>query len=627
MRNLSLPFLLLSASTFSIPAHSAPAPAPSAWGPVPPMDWSGINPTDFADNELEIPYLLNHFSTVANAVVETGPNRGFLNIKVAREPKDNEPYNARIQETNIALSYFYGVKRPWNPYYGSPPVRARLEAMLDFWCKIQGPDGRFSEYKPNNYSLAPTGFGIRAMSQTLQILSAPGAPPFDVSVLKRTFEAQRKAILSMLTLEDNIKWGREYSNQFSGVYQAALSYLTLKPDTEIKTALDRAVLRAVAEHQSPAGFMYEWGGSDVGYSGVHDNNLRLAWRFLENAPTVRDPLLRESADWHRWLSYNLVLQPGGAGFLNNAGINTRTAAAYVAPNSRPMAKLVPEALSFTQSADEARRSIAARRTALAANWPHFKDLVVPSAYSYDTGDLLTAYQNPDIWFPTAAQKASAVARLPYLASQNFVRQANDPRPYRFTYVRRPSYYAIFNSGQIRRADFQVYGLGLVWNPVLGGVLQSVANTPWQWGTRPDGAEKVYETKDVIADLTVGGRPISADPGVRNYAAAPVTAGYPLPGGGRKIVTLGDDTITVTIQLAGGFREQLPLLQQPGDKWEQTPGKLTLRRGGAAFELTFDPSATIKIPSPSPTAGNGERVLVTLAAHDKLSYTLRFTGRQ
>ena len=593
MRNTGLPFLLLAISTFSVPAHSgsvsAPvmAEAPSAWAPVPPMDWSGIKPADFADNELDIPYLLHHFHTVANAVMETGPNRGFLNIKVAREPEDNEPYNARIEETNIALSYFYGVGRPWNPYYGSPAVRGRLEAMLNIWCTLQGPDGRFSEYKPGEYSLAPTGFGIRAMSQTLQILSAPGAPPFDASILQRTFAAQRKAILSMLTLEDNLKWGREYSNQYSGVYQAALSYLALKPDGEIKTALDRAVLRAVAEHQSSAGFMYEWGGSDVGYSQVHDNNLRLAWQFLQAAPTVRDPLLRESADWHRWLSYNLVLQPDGSGYLNNAGINTRTTTSFVLPNSRPIAKQVPEALPFTPSADERRRDIAARRAVLAANWPHFKEMVVPSAYSYDTAGMMTAYQNPDNWFPTGAQRASAAARLPYLASANFVREANDPRPYRFTYVRRPSYYAIFNSGQIRRADFQVYGLGLVWNPVLGGVLQSVAGTPWQWGTRPDGAEKVVETKDVLADLTLGGKPLSTQPGVWDYLAAPVTAGYALPSGGRKTVTLSDDTITVTVRSAGGFREQLPLLQQPGDKWEQTPGKITLHRGAAGFELTFD----------------------------------------
>lgn len=594
----------------------------AAWEPVPPMNWTGIKPSDFADNELEVPYLLNHFATVANAVVEKGENRGFLDIKVNREPKDNAPYNARIQETNIALSYFYGAKRPWNPYYGSIPVKQRLEAMLEFWCKIQGPDGRFSEYKPGDYSLAPTGFGVRAMAQTLEILKS-GGPTIDSAILERTMLAQRKAIMSLLTVEDSIRWGREYSNQFSGVYQAALSYMKLRPDAEMQKALEAATKRAVVEHESPAGFMYEWGGADFGYSNVHDNNLRLAWSYVKNSPVLYDLLVKESENWHRWLSYNLVAQPGTAFYLTNGGINTRTANAVQTPISRPMGEAVEMARAFSPSTVERKSQIASERAKLEANWPKFKPLVVPSAYSYNTGPLQTAYKDPDLWFPTPQQKAAAVAKLPYLARTEFVHQANDPRPYHFTYVRRPAYYAIFNSGVIRRENIQDYGLGLLWNPTLGTVMQSVGQTDWMWGTRPEGAKMVRETQNLNATLSLAGKPLNMKPGAFDYPVAPVKAVYDLPGGGQKTVQMEADRISVSVRCSGNFTEVLPLVKQTGDELKTEAGRLTLRRGNASFTVTFDPQARVEVQSAKGFQDNLEHVNVTLAARDQLSYSLAF----
>ena len=67
----------------------------------------------FSDSEYEVPYYLNHFAQVANSVVETTFTsngvtypRGFLNIKVNRNPNDNTPNNARIMEMQMVLAYF-----------------------------------------------------------------------------------------------------------------------------------------------------------------------------------------------------------------------------------------------------------------------------------------------------------------------------------------------------------------------------------------------------------------------------------------------------------------------------------------------------------------------------------------
>ena len=58
----------------------------SQWAEVPAIDLSKLKPSDFSDDELDIPYYLQHFHTFANSVVETGPDKGFINIAVWRSP-------------------------------------------------------------------------------------------------------------------------------------------------------------------------------------------------------------------------------------------------------------------------------------------------------------------------------------------------------------------------------------------------------------------------------------------------------------------------------------------------------------------------------------------------------------
>jgi hypothetical protein len=119
--------------------------AAQSWPKVPPVDLAEFKPSDFRDDELDLPYYLKHFHIVANSVVETGPDKGFINIHVWRNKEGQRTYNARIMESILSLAYFYCTNRPWNVYRGSPAVRLRLEAALDFWCRIQNKDGKFSD--------------------------------------------------------------------------------------------------------------------------------------------------------------------------------------------------------------------------------------------------------------------------------------------------------------------------------------------------------------------------------------------------------------------------------------------------------------------------------------------------
>ncbi|HMO26287.1 MAG TPA: hypothetical protein PKB10_08455 [Tepidisphaeraceae bacterium] len=87
-----------------------------AWQSVPSANFSQIQPSQFTAAELRYVQPLFWFSTLANSVVENATAslpRGWINIKVWREPGDNQPYNARVLENHVAFAFFYTTDRPW----------------------------------------------------------------------------------------------------------------------------------------------------------------------------------------------------------------------------------------------------------------------------------------------------------------------------------------------------------------------------------------------------------------------------------------------------------------------------------------------------------------------------------
>src|SRR5947207_3284245 len=82
----------------ALPASLDLAPVSATWQSVPSVNFSQINVSQFTDAELPLVKPLFWFSTVANSVVETTGTlpRGFINIKVWRNPQDNTPNNARV---------------------------------------------------------------------------------------------------------------------------------------------------------------------------------------------------------------------------------------------------------------------------------------------------------------------------------------------------------------------------------------------------------------------------------------------------------------------------------------------------------------------------------------------------
>jgi hypothetical protein len=507
-------------------------------------DLSQLKPEDFSDDELTFPYYLAHFHRVANSVLDQGAHRGFFDLSVWRGRNNHKIYNARVMENCLSLAFFYCTKRPWNPYYGDDALRQRLEAALGYWVRMQSPDGKFSEYGQQEWNLAATAFATKFMGETLRLLRE--GPPIDVKLKEEVWQAQRKAIL--IELNDPALWqhGVNYSNQYSNVWAGGLAYLALRPDPELESRLRQRIQESVTAFQSPAGYFYERGGPDWGYNlGTHHSNLHLAWHYVlgkDLEPIFVDKVQR----WYDWYAYNTVLEPDGGGFVLNRGIESRQRLGFVAAGpdagahnraSTPQAEKVDLVRAFAGSQEEIAAAMSETRSALRKVWPSVPPLQPGEFSAFSPYAFL--HHHLVRWFPTAAQKTAAVKTLPYLARNRFTHQRADSRhAVNFTYVRRPDYYAAFNAGKIINEQ-QRYGLGLLWHPKAGALLQSQTGSQSDaWGTMV-GDSIVYEAYSFSAQFTADGRPVVVSAGAGDLPGGDLQISYPLGEFGHKQVVFDE----------------------------------------------------------------------------------------
>jgi hypothetical protein len=589
-----------------------------AWAPVPPLDPARLKAADFADDELDLPYYLVHFHRLANSVVERGPDRGFIDIRIWRNPQDNRPYNARVMESILSLAFFYSTRRPWNPYYASPAVRERLEAALEFWCAMQDPEGRFSEYGPAKWNLPATAFATKFMAETLRLLESD--PPIDRALLDRVVAADRKAIRVVLTDEDFRQHGRDFSNQYTNVWAGGLAFLRLHPDAQLQDLLVRRLKEDAPEFQSPAGYFYERRGPDWGYNlGTHHSNLWMTWHYARGTELGR-LVVESERRFVEWLAYNTVPEPDGSGFVLNRGIETRQQRAFLdrlalrrgqeGQGLRLIASEVELARAFLPAREEVDRDRAQRRA----------ERVVAPLRDYSPYAFLHRAQGT--WFPSESERQAASRGLPCLR-RPFIHQRMDSRePVVFTYVRQPAYYAAFNSGR-QLSPQQRYGIGLVWTPEAGAVIQSQTGTAEAaWGTGA-GEEPVYEAGALEAEFRSNGSRVAPQAGIHDLASGVLEVRYRLGNRGEKTLRFEDESIGVSVEHQGAFREQIPFLLREGESVALRPDGATISRGGKSVAVRYDQGTRAELVETGIAVGPRRVVTLVLRARDGLRYGLVF----
>jgi len=594
-------------------------PVQSQWPEVPAIDLSKFKPSDFTDDELDVPYYLKHFHTFANGVMETGPDKGFINIAVWRSPEGNKPYNARIMENILSLTWFYCTNRPWNIYYASPALRLRLEAALSFWCRIQNADGRFSEYGPQQWNLPATAFSTKFMGETLRQLKT--GPAIEPVILQNAIAADRKAIMAVLTMEDLYKHGKDYSNQYTNVWAGALAYLSLYPDAEISSRLGARIKQSANDFQSPAGFFYEAGGTDFAYNfNTHHSNLWMAYHYSRGT-SLAGYFTEEEERYYNWICYNAVPEPGAINYTINRAIEMRQKATTTGSyfTAGPLGEAVEGVRAFNMSSAEKKKAIAEARKNLEQNWPNVEPLATGAFSGFSPYAFLhrTHYQ----WYPSPEQKEAAVQHLPYIKSDRFIHQKMDNRhPTVFTYVRQPGYYACFNSGPLLKPQ-QRYGIGLLWHPEAGSFLQSQTGTDdAAWGTKSEGG-RLYEADTLDALFLINNKAINPTPGSHDLPAGILTVSYKLGATGKKTIVFRDQMIEVAIQHPGHFTEYIPLLLNGTDSARIiSPGKVALKKKGRTIYILYDAAAKAALKETTLTSGMQRVMVLYIDCSNKLGYS-------
>jgi autotransporter-associated beta strand protein len=599
------------------------------WSSVAAANFAAIPSVLFLNSELDLVQPLYHFHTLANSVVETGPHRGFIDASVWRDPQDNQPYNARILENQVAFAQFYTTNRTWNPYYNNRDVRDRLEAIIDFWIESQDDRGWHAEYSWTNFSLAPTSFGLRHAVRTLELLNA-GGPDIDPVLKGRFKDAVLKGVRAMTQDSTLLNAGNDYTNQYSAVWASALRFSQLYPEhaSEINANLAVRSAEMRTKHQSPAGFHYEAGAVDWAYTvGTHGSNLNIAWDLLRGS-TYQQDIIDEASDWYQFASYNLIRSADGASYLTNMGVAARLTQRVFEPSvTYSLSEFVPEARILNRTAAEENARIINQRASLASSWGNWGTLNTSSSSSFPP----TPFEALDrvAWRPTVQQRTDAVNALPYLADDQFIQQNVDSRrPLQFTYVRNPSYYAAMNTGSVV-ASQQRYGLGAIWNPAMGAVFQTQSGSDnAAWGTRSAGAVRVLEAATINASFAVDGIGISPTAGERRLADGTMVVTYGMGSGRSKTLTFDATGITVVVTHPGSFSEEFPILLRGSESLavNSATGVASFSRNGTTMRITYGPgiSASVINPGIASFAGHNLRTLVVNAS-GSLTYRIEFVS--
>jgi hypothetical protein len=618
--------------------------ATSDIGLVPAPDFSLIDPDDFADEDYISPevwvndrrgilYYYKHFHTVANAVRLDEPDRGFIDIVVHRNPDDNFPYNARVQENHLWFTYFYTNRSSWNIYYAMPQVKYRLEAVLEHLLTLQSPEGAFSEYSPGGYNLPGTSFALQFLGQTVRLLEEakaadPSFPSIDDALYNRVIEASRKAIVHVLN--DSAFWthGTAYTNQYTLMWSATAAYLAYHPDAAIEAKMRERFDQSSGAFISPAGFYYENSGYDMGYNmGVHIQNMMTDYYYFRNTDLEQKMIIKESK-FIDWLSYNLVREPNGSFFTSNAAASGRTDSGHYERKDIPLAEKLPLARAFVKTQEEVAAEIVKAKSDIVKDgiWPNVPSLTLNGNSSYNPYGLYNRILYR--YYPTEAERAAAVTQLPYLASERFNHQRNDDRSgLQFTYVRRPDYYAAFNAGP-RKAAMQAFGLGLLWHPQGGIMLSSQTesssastNRGLSWGTKKATAGRVYENGNVLPVYRINGQTLQPAVGHGDVAQGEVEVQYQLGSAGTKSVTFLEDGISVQVTHAEPFVEYVPITVGADDQVSLSSGSFTLVRGNSVLQITFDQGAVATLEQKSYRIYDKRIHMLMLQASGSLSYTI------
>jgi hypothetical protein len=229
-----------------------------------------------------------------------------------------------------------------------------------------------------------------------------------------------------------------------------------------------------------------------------------------------------------------------------------------------------------------------------------------------------------MWLPSDDQKRLAISRLPYLKNECFIHVRHDDRSgTTYAYIRRPAYYAICNTGKMITRQ-QRYGLGLVWNPSMGTVMQSQSGSDEaDYGTRAEGTEQKYEAGDITASMKINGQAWEPATGKNDPVNGEFELSYQLGEQGMKIIYFRKDMLSVRIDHPGSFAETLPVLKSPGESLTWDKHQVLLKHDSRAMVIKLKYASGITAAFIEAELNDKECHAVEISGDNHLEYDIYF----
>lgn len=463
------------------------------------------------------------------------------------------PYNARIMESVLTLTWFYTHERAWNPYFRDPQVAIRLLGAIRYYISLQKPNGGFGTTTEDDEHPATTGFGLGHLALSYKyLLEVPlEVASWDDYWKPKMFEAIVKASDWVLDETNDESWvhGGMFSNQLvGGIAGAARVYDLLPANTKAKftAALDLLTPTIFGE----AGYPYENNGPDFPYSA----GTMLPYLAYLYEATQYQPIADIATRALTFFSYNALNEPNRLGFIINDAIMMRTPQVSSAwartdeggslDGSSALRSAAPIINAFlTTDADKA----ASRNVWLAST----SSVSALSRGSMTPHRIHRANDFEDM--PTLSQKNAAIAAFRYNASTSFIEyrrnsaSAGADYNHHYLYVRRPTYYISVAWG--RQFSRTRSGSHFFYHPTTGAFVAAQGGNETDWGlfqgSYRDGRTQVSTTTTIPTNNS-------------NFTLQLLTAGGP----STRDITFNTNHVSVTAGRSGGFIERIPLVLWP-----------------------------------------------------------------
>ena len=207
--------------------------------------------------------------------------------------------SAPDQQGVLALACLYLTNISGNALYQNEETLKLIEAGINYWTKIQLPDGSFCEWYPNEHSHVATAFTSYAISESLLLLKNKISKNTSENAIKYLKKSGQWLINNIDTI---------VLNHTAGAVATLYNIYLLTNDDAFKKGAKKNLL-VLEKLQNNEGWLPEYGSADPGYLGVSIDYLAKYWE--KSKDSLAEKVITKALDFLIWFYQDNTGTTGG----------------------------------------------------------------------------------------------------------------------------------------------------------------------------------------------------------------------------------------------------------------------------------------------------------------------------